>query len=1593
MTACAALQTGCTNVLAFNYDPAAELDDGSCEAIVIGCDEISSSNYNPLANVNQGGECIAFSEVPSSLVDVQLRPTDRSPTMMFYYATRRCAEVPYWLTVITTSVNTPVRLSLLMGRSPTIGAAGLTRILDASPLKEGGLLRLNVYSLDDFAPGATPNGPSPVGAFVNLAHEAAANEADVQWNARNCSGLSEERRKTDCAGLTKKDDWKVMCTPSDATPQTQARGGACGGNEDLTTVLSAGVEYAVVVIPSNVSFFQFRKANEVGQARSLWRAVASLGPESGEIDRFWAAERTEIPDRVDAWDPTASRLDGESVPPLPAGFPAGLGLFSLQIYAEPGSIETGALVASAPDSLRVPSVCGNGIVEGFEQCDSRGPVPALDRSIFDFIGSEIEGTGDSSWTASLTDTDSSTSDSPYFKTALDADWCSRPKLRKASRSRASTQNTYYDMLVGPTDLYVEDPGHDDNGLYGGGCSGLLASFSFEVQTYQTEEGKTLDIKVIRELPPHWLPHYEMAPQGIGVLVSTRDGSGSFAAQELPDPGSNMNIGDYGAIKGEKLVFKAGDLEQTLQVIINSDGVDEYQTEHFELYLSLVPGPVCQNAEERDCVYISKLGHPHVVTVQIIGADDWFTTPVQILVIGCTVLLMFFTGAMAVWSRGARRDSIIKYQSTVHPDAVDINMINMMRDGGRGGAPRGGSRATENRPNMRSPSMSAGSPSFGRAGNGSPSFGQGSPQARGATTRRKAVLAVEDLAEMEAPTASADDDKQSANHRSEGSFASASGKKGGQKKSKSKKDGGGGGTPSGLDDGALAALASTSVSARRGARKGSVSQGPGDPRLSERMRGGGAEADENIKSRSGRHRRGSVKEVQADTGSVGGGVGGGGSTGRHRRGSVKEVSTKAAVAAVVAAGSSGRHRRGSVKEITSAANGGPATGRHRRGSVKEVAPAAAANSEQASNAGMLQALMSASMANSRRHRRASAAAMADFSTPAAAAPESAPSNKKGRRKRRTSVADASDLQPGTTAVAAAATTVRRHRRLSASAVPESAPATEVAKKKSTGRHRRGSVKEVSASEQTSNESPASGSAVVESMDFGSISMSRRHQKPAIGAGSAERSPSFKSPTTLKSPTEAKASPIASSSFKKSRPGTEPAHMDPIKPSNTKTFAPKRRGGGYQNAALFTATQAALAHSQQVLDEHKGLIGKCRILAPILYGVLLGGGVGLAYLELSKTELSLCEGGTECKAYQVGDGKCDWVCNTADCSHDGGDCEFYTESCASAFELTHLPESQPAVYGHIYKTVAGTTSGCFHFDDVTGGPAAHPLNDTVCDLRCNHSACGYDGGDCLPAALGKSPQCSEGCFMHMLGDGTCQPECETTGCLFDMRDCQGGSKRTQWVDNLANRAQSPVPKVKLKDDEPTAMESLREATVCQNTNAPWLRASSPLPKLQLYPPEIETSGTQAALQEYDGACGYNHNITALKWLLDYTVEEALDDDASLPSGTYDESLTADVKDGHLQEIKRHKDSMKIHEDTVVSYLRDHEMPISDDEDRLTEIGVTILRGFRQLLAAGAFSTLHSCLPCCLHRLSSEVAIHSSREAFSPLMLSVLPSARVE
>ena len=51
---------GCTDPTAFNYDPTAEVDDGSCEPYIVGCMDESYMEYNVLANTSNSSYCLTL---------------------------------------------------------------------------------------------------------------------------------------------------------------------------------------------------------------------------------------------------------------------------------------------------------------------------------------------------------------------------------------------------------------------------------------------------------------------------------------------------------------------------------------------------------------------------------------------------------------------------------------------------------------------------------------------------------------------------------------------------------------------------------------------------------------------------------------------------------------------------------------------------------------------------------------------------------------------------------------------------------------------------------------------------------------------------------------------------------------------------------------------------------------------------------------------------------------------------------------------------------------------------------------------------------------------------------------------------------------------------------------------------------------------------------------------------------------------------------------------------------------------------------------------------------------------------------------------
>ena len=107
--------SGCTDPAAFNYDPAANVDDGSCVAVVLGCTDsttnndgtFASSNYNALANTDDGS-CLPYN-CPTLSSNSSSIPID--PNNAFYQITYDVSNTPYSANLITGGLPNPNNLT------------------------------------------------------------------------------------------------------------------------------------------------------------------------------------------------------------------------------------------------------------------------------------------------------------------------------------------------------------------------------------------------------------------------------------------------------------------------------------------------------------------------------------------------------------------------------------------------------------------------------------------------------------------------------------------------------------------------------------------------------------------------------------------------------------------------------------------------------------------------------------------------------------------------------------------------------------------------------------------------------------------------------------------------------------------------------------------------------------------------------------------------------------------------------------------------------------------------------------------------------------------------------------------------------------------------------------------------------------------------------------------------------------------------------------------------------------------------------------------------------------------------------------------
>ena len=93
---CIPLIFGCIDPTAFNYCDTCNTDNGSCIAVVNGCMDSLALNYNPLANVDNGS-CILPLTGCTDITAVNYNINANIPDSSCYYESGCSASVPYYV--------------------------------------------------------------------------------------------------------------------------------------------------------------------------------------------------------------------------------------------------------------------------------------------------------------------------------------------------------------------------------------------------------------------------------------------------------------------------------------------------------------------------------------------------------------------------------------------------------------------------------------------------------------------------------------------------------------------------------------------------------------------------------------------------------------------------------------------------------------------------------------------------------------------------------------------------------------------------------------------------------------------------------------------------------------------------------------------------------------------------------------------------------------------------------------------------------------------------------------------------------------------------------------------------------------------------------------------------------------------------------------------------------------------------------------------------------------------------------------------------------------------------------------------------------
>ena len=180
--------------------------------------------------------------------------------------------------------------------------------------------------------------------------------------------------------------------------------------------------------------------------------------------------------------------------------------------------------------------------------------------------------------------------------------------------------------------------------------------------------------------------------------------------------------------------------------------------------------------------------------------------------------------------------------------------------------------------------------------------------------------------------------------------------------------------------------------------------------------------------------------------------------------------------------------------------------------------------------------------------------------------------------------------------------------------------------------------------------------------------------------------------------------------------------------------------------------------------------------------------LMALVSSTEEYPDCWKGDETREYQIkliGDGKCHFATNIAECGYDGGDC------C----ESTCNHENCGVFWGYTCKD---PSVNCVEHANLIGDGRCHEVTNTAecgydggdcCEATCNHPKCGLEWDyRCRDPSINKyAPMCTA--YFEFIGDGLCHSSTNTADCGYDGGDCCESTCKGANCGNWGYRCRDP------------------------------------------------------------------------------------------------------------------------------------------------------------------------------------------------------------